>query len=141
MQIHRHISLRWMTFWHPRRKFSHNRDPFISDTSLSEKESVQDDTSVSLLMFTKHSISHCYFLFSGVPDIMTVPLYRYSHLLLVLWLSDFIPLVGFIEEIILESTAAGRQSGWPNRQGDAFSETQGGSYVGKQQRNEWQKRG
>lgn len=73
IQIHRHISGRGMTFWHPRRMFSHNRDSFISDTSLSEKQSVQDDTPVSLLMFTKGSISHCYFLFSGVPEIMTVP--------------------------------------------------------------------
>lgn len=99
MQVHGHLSWRWMTFWHPRRKFSHNRNSFISDTSLSEKESVQDDTSVSPLMSTKSSIIHCYFLFSGVPDIMTVPLYRYSHLLLVLWLSEFILLVGFTEEI------------------------------------------
>lgn len=136
MQIHRHISWRRMTFWHPRRKFSHNRDSFISDTSLSEKGSVQDDSPVSLLIFKKGSISHCYFLFSGVPDIMTVPLYSHSHLLCVLWLSEFILLAGFTEEIILESTAVGRQSWWPSRQGDAFSEMQEGSCVGKQQRNE-----
>lgn len=87
-------------------------------------------------MFTKDNISHCYFLFSGVLDIMTVPLQKYSHLLPVLWPSEFILLAGFTEEIKLESTAVGRQSGWPNRQGHAFSEMQGGSCVGKQQRND-----
>lgn len=125
-----------MTFWHPRRKFSHNRDSFVSDTSLSEKESVRDDTPVSLLMFTKGSLSHCYVLFSGVPELMTAPLYRYSHLLVVLWLSEFILLAGFTDEIILENSAVGRQSGWPDKQGIGCSKLQGGSCVGKQQRND-----
>lgn len=82
-------------------------------------------------MFTKGSISHCYFLISAVSETMTVPPYRCSHLLLVLKLSEFIPLVGFTEEMIHESTAVGRQSGWPKRQGIAGSEVQGGSYVEK----------
>ena len=82
-------------------------------------------------MFTKGSISHYYFLFSAVPETMTIPPYRCFHLLLVLWLSEFILLVGFTEETILESTAVGRQSGWTNRQGIAGSEVQGGSYVQK----------
>lgn len=117
---------------HPQRKFSHNRDSFISDTSLSEDESVQDDIPVSLLVFTKGSISQCSVLFSAVPVTILTSLQkvgRCSHLLLLLWLSELILLVVFTEEMILERTAVRRHSWCLNRQGVASSEVEGGSYM------------
>lgn len=81
-------------------------------------------------MLTKGSISHYFFLLSAGLETMILPPYRCSYLLM-LRISEFILLVGFTEETIFESTAVGRWSGWPNMQGTAGSEVQGGNYVGK----------